>query len=215
MVMEPSDAGEVTDGATTVGPIAYGQLAPGEDLSGKLVTEVRGHAEAAAAAWGAELLLIDGPPGVGCPATASITNTELLVAVAEPTISGVHDLRRLIGLARRLNVPVAVVLNKADLSEEGATMLRDLAAAEALEIVGEIPFDPSLAGVLERLASCRSRAKPGAPATRRGSGSGRRSRRCSPERLRYNPRTGARGVRSDDGSRAYRAGCPADPGGCR
>ena len=163
IVMVPSDAGEVTDGATTVGPIAYGQLAPGEDLSGKLVTEVRGRAETAAAAWGAELLLIDGPPGVGCPATASITNTELLVAVAEPTVSGVHDLRRLVGLARRLNVPVTVVLNKADLSAEGASQLRELVASERLEMIGEIPFDPLLAGVLERLASCRARAKPEGP----------------------------------------------------
>jgi MinD superfamily P-loop ATPase len=157
--MVPSEAGEVLTGATTVGPIAFGRLTPGEDLSGKLVTEVRGRAEAAASAWGADLLLIDGPPGIGCPATASITNTDLLVAVTEPTVSAAHDLRRLIALARRLTVPVVAVLNKADLAAEGAERVRELLTTEHIELLGEVPFDPALAHVLDDLAACRSRAR--------------------------------------------------------
>lgn len=166
LTMVPSEAGHVVDGATVVGPIAFGELVPGQDLSGKLVTEVRGHAEVAGKDWGAELVLIDGPPGVGCPATASIADTDLVVAVAEPTVSGVHDLRRLIGLARRLGVPVVVIVNKADLSDEGAQHLRELLEAEQVALIGEIPYDPELAGVLGRLADCRSRAKPDGPGYR-------------------------------------------------
>ncbi|HSQ21384.1 MAG TPA: 4Fe-4S binding protein [Coriobacteriia bacterium] len=150
--MEPSQAGEVCSADTSVGAMVFGRLAPGEDLSGKLVTEVRTRAARVAEERGASLMLIDGPPGVGCPAIASVTGADLLVAVAEPTISGEHDLRRLVLLARRLGTPVAVVLNKADLSHSGAERIRALAAAEGLPLLGDVPFDPDLAGALERLA---------------------------------------------------------------
>ncbi len=151
--MHSQQAGEVVSATTSVGPMVFGQLAPGEDLSGKLVTEVRSRAAAAADETAADLLLLDGPPGVGCPAIASITNTDLLVAVTEPTLSGEHDLMRLVLLARRLTVPVVVVLNKADLSGPGAERIRSRVAAEGVPLVGEIPFDPELAGLLAALAS--------------------------------------------------------------
>jgi len=151
--MQKKSAGEVFSGTSAVGPVSFGQLGPGEDLSGKLVTEVRSRAKAMAEESDAELLLIDGPPGVGCPVIASITNTDLLVAVTEPTLSGESDLLRLVMLARRLGVDVAVVLNKADLSARGAERIRRRVASEGLDLLGEIPFDPTLASVLERLAS--------------------------------------------------------------
>jgi MinD superfamily P-loop ATPase len=154
--MQKKSAGEVFAGTSAVGPVSFGQLGPGEDLSGKLVTEVRSRAKTMAEESDAELLLIDGPPGVGCPVIASITNTDLLVAVTEPTLSGESDLLRLVALARRLNVKVAVVLNKADLSERGAERIRARVAAEGLELLGEIPFDPTLASVLQRLATGES-----------------------------------------------------------
>jgi MinD superfamily P-loop ATPase len=168
--MEPTQAGEVFAAETVTGPMAFGQLLPGEDLSGKLVTEVRARAMSLAEAHGSSLMLIDGPPGVGCPAIASITNTELLVAVTEPTISGEHDLVRLVALARRLGVPVVVVLNKSDLSSAGALRVRERVAAEGLDMLGEIPFDPQLAGLLEDLAGGREpagAAGPGVDAARR------------------------------------------------
>jgi len=145
----PSQAGEVCRSSTTVGPMAFGRLAPGEDLSGKLVTEVRTRAEEAAAASGAAALLIDGPPGVGCPATAAIANTDVLVAVTEPTVSGAHDLARLIALAHRLRVPVAVVLNKADLSASGAARIRALVREEGLELIAEVPYDAGAARLFD------------------------------------------------------------------
>jgi len=146
-------AGRVVEAVSTAGPMVYGELEPGEDLSGKLVTEVRGAAVRIAEAGGVQTVLVDGPPGVGCPVTASVTNADLLVAVAEPTISGEHDLERLVELARRLKVRVAVVLNKADLSASGADRIRGLAARGGLPLIGEIPFDEALARTLHELAA--------------------------------------------------------------
>lgn len=153
IVMVSTIAGKVVTAASAVGPVVYGELEPGEDLSGKLVTEVRGVALEIAKLDGAHLLLVDGPPGVGCPVIASVTNTDLVVGVAEPTVSGEHDLARLVALARRLGVRVAVVLNKADLSVDGAERIRQLAHIEGTPLVGEIPFDNALARTLEALAA--------------------------------------------------------------
>jgi len=153
ITMHERTAGQVFSGTSAVGPISFGQLGPGEDLSGKLVTEVRTRAKAMAEETGADLLLVDGPPGIGCPVIAAITNTDLLVAVTEPTLSGESDLLRLIALARRLGVSVAVVLNKADLSARGAGRIRQMVADEGLALIGEIPFDPTLASALDRLAA--------------------------------------------------------------
>lgn len=166
ITMHDKSAGEVFAGTSAVGPVSFGQLGPGEDLSGKLVTEVRSRAKAMAEESDAELLLIDGPPGIGCPVIAAITNTDILVAVTEPTLSGESDLLRLVMLARRLGVKVAVVLNKADLSARGAERIRQMVARESLELLGEIPFDPTLASALERMATgevggSREEATPG------------------------------------------------------
>lgn len=150
--MEQVQGGEVCSASSAAGPIAFGNLYPGEDLSGKLVTEVRTCSDALAESTGARVTLIDGPPGVGCPAIASITNTDFLVGVTEPTVSGEHDLLRLVALARRLGVPMAVVLNKADLSASGAERIRAAACGAGLEVIAEIPFDPAFGQALVRLA---------------------------------------------------------------
>ena len=116
------------------------------------MTEVRERATALADDASAKLLLIDGPPGVGCPVIAATTNTDLVVAVAEPTLSGEHDLERLIDLAGRFDIPVAVLLNKADLSAEGAARIREVCARRGLPLLGEVPFDERMARVLDGMA---------------------------------------------------------------
>jgi MinD superfamily P-loop ATPase len=156
--------GEVCTGRSEVGPAAFGQLGPGQDLSGRLVTEVRRLASDAADHHDAGLLLIDGPPGIGCPLIAAVANTDLIVAVTEPSVSGAHDLLRLVELARRFNLPVRVVLNKADLAEQGAEGIRDLCRTHSLPIVAEVPFDPAVAGMLEMLARGGSIAEARSPA---------------------------------------------------
>lgn len=163
ITMERSQAGDVIVAETAIGSMVYGRLVPGEDLSGKLVTEVRQQADAQAADRGITRMWIDGPPGVGCPAIAAITGTDLVVGVTEPTISGEHDLMRLVTLARRFSIPVAVVLNKADLSVPGAQRLRDRVSAEGLELIAEIPYDPAIAVIPERLASGELTVYPESP----------------------------------------------------
>jgi MinD superfamily P-loop ATPase len=152
IAMKPSTVGEACRGQSDIGPIAFGQLGPGEDLSGRLVTEVRRLAADAAEGSDAQLVLIDGPPGVGCPLISAVASTDLLVAVAEPSVSGAHDLGRLADLAARVNVPLAVLLNKADLSREGAEGIRVLCRSRGLDLIAEVPFDEAGASFLAALA---------------------------------------------------------------
>jgi len=152
VTMVPASVGQACRGVCSVGPIAFGQLGPGQDLSGRLVTEVRRLGLEAAREHRAEVLFIDGPPGTGCPLIAALSSTDLVVGVAEPTLSGVHDLGRLADLAARFRIPVRVILNKADLSESGARKLRDFCKKRALPLLAEIPFDRDFAGSLQALA---------------------------------------------------------------
>jgi len=148
----PHQAGEILVGEGPAGPIVFGRLQPGEDLSGKLVTGVRERADEIANERDTELIVVDGPPGVGCPAIASVTGADGVLVVTEPTLSGEHDLRRLVGLADQLQVPVKVVLNKADLSATGAERIRAAGRDLGLELVGEVAFDAELPSALEAVA---------------------------------------------------------------
>lgn len=152
VTMVQTSIGKACRGQSAIGAMAHGQLDPGQDLSGRLVTEVRRLGVEAAQEHGAEILLVDGPPGTGCPLIAAITNVDLLLAVTEPTLSGVHDLVRLVGLADRFGTPVGVVLNKADLSERGAEEVRQACASSGLPLWAEIPFAPDFAEALQSMA---------------------------------------------------------------
>lgn len=149
-------AGEVVAGRHGSGPIVFGLLQPGHDLSGKLVTSVRERAAVLAATDDADLLVIDGPPGVGCPAIAAMNGVDAVLAVTEPTLSGERDLRRLVELAQRLRVPVAVVLNKADLSSGGTARIRRTCGALGLALLAELPYDAGLPAALEQVAQGRT-----------------------------------------------------------
>ncbi len=101
---------------TPYGPMVHARLGIGEENSGKLVTEVRRLAGRLADRTSAPLVLADGPPGVGCPVIASITDLDQVLVVTEPTVSGVHDLERVLDLAAHFRVPAGVIINKADLN---------------------------------------------------------------------------------------------------
>jgi len=160
--MEPASAGKVCTARSGDTPIAFGQLTPGEDLSGRLVSEVRKRAVMQAKDADADLILIDGPPGIGCPTIAAIADIDLLVAVTEPTVSGEHDLSRLLELSSRFDLDQVVVLNKADLSAEGSKRIRDFCASAGVELLAELPFDNALAAA--RLAGGTSASSEDSPA---------------------------------------------------
>jgi len=126
---------------TRHGSMVHARLIPGAENSGKLVTLVREEARKLAETQGADLLLVDGPPGIGCPVTATITGADLVLAVTEPGVSGFHDLQRLLDLAAHFKVPVAVCINKADINPAFTEKIKDECRRRGLSVVGELPFD--------------------------------------------------------------------------
>jgi MinD superfamily P-loop ATPase len=124
------------------GPMAHARLGIGEENSGKLVTEVRRQAAELAGRHEAELTLSDGPPGVGCPVISAVTGLDRLVIVTEPTVSGAHDLKRVLKLSGHFRVPAQVVINKSDLNPEQTGRIKALAAQAGAPCIGEVPFDP-------------------------------------------------------------------------
>ncbi|MGC8787255.1 MAG: ATP-binding protein, partial [Anaerolineae bacterium] len=114
--MEEKRAGQWYRSQTRLGPLFHARLFAGQENSGKLVTLVRQKALLWARDNGAYLLLIDGPPGIGCPVIAASTGVDIALVVTEPTIAGVHDLERVLSTTTHFRVPALVLINKADLN---------------------------------------------------------------------------------------------------
>jgi MinD superfamily P-loop ATPase len=142
--LAPADGGEWFVSDTRFGPLVHARLRPGQGNSGKLAALVREQARAAARAAGRQLLLIDGPPGVGCSVMASLTGASMLLAVTEPTPSGEHDLERVLALARYFDIPAFVCVNKHDLNPAMTARIECRAAELGATIAGRIPYDPAV-----------------------------------------------------------------------
>lgn len=127
---------------TRFGPMLHAQLGVGAENSGKLVTLLRRQARETATADGIDLMLTDGPPGIGCAVIASLSGAEHVVYVTEPTVSGLHDLQRVAELAASFAVPGSVVINKADIYPDKAEQIRQYARDHRLQALGDIPYDP-------------------------------------------------------------------------
>lgn len=127
---------------TRFGPLVHARLGIAEENSGKLVTLVRQKARKLAETQGLELILTDGPPGVGCPVIASIGGASAVLIVTEPTVSGKHDMVRVADLAAHFNVPGVVCINKYDLNPEQGQIIEQIAEDKGLKVLGRIPFDP-------------------------------------------------------------------------
>ncbi|MBN1423203.1 ATP-binding protein [Candidatus Fermentibacteria bacterium] len=126
---------------TDLGAMVHAQLGIAEENSGRLVTQVRTRAGELATELKQARLLGDGPPGTGCPVIASVSGTDLVLIVTEPTVSGVHDMERVLQLAAHFGVPSAIVINKADLNANQARRIEEIAAAHGSSVLGRIPFD--------------------------------------------------------------------------
>lgn len=133
---------------TPFGPLVDARLEPGEGNSGKLVSRVRSRARELALERGAHLIISDGPPGIGCPVISALSGTHLAVAVTEPSLSAVHDLRRLLEVTRHFRVTVAVVVNRFDLDWTLAADLERRCLDEGVEVLGRVPYDPAVARAL-------------------------------------------------------------------
>lgn len=128
---------------TRFGPMVHARLGIAEENSGKLVTLVRKEARQLAEARGIDLIITDGPPGVGCPVIASVGGATSVLIVAEPTVSGIHDMARAIELCRHFKVPVMVCINKYDLNPQNSAKIETMAREGELPVVGRVPFDPA------------------------------------------------------------------------
>ena len=124
------------------GPMIHARLGIAEENSGKLVTLVRREARSLAEKEGMELILTDGPPGIGCPVIASIGGASALLIVTEPTVSGKHDMERVSLLAAHFKVPALVCVNKFDLNLAQTREIEDFSNKKGMRVVGRIPFDP-------------------------------------------------------------------------
>jgi MinD superfamily P-loop ATPase len=127
---------------TRFGPMVHARLGIAEENSGKLVSLVRQQASELAKKKGIDLIITDGPPGVGCPVIAAVGGATSALIVTEPTVSGIHDMERAIALCRHFKVPVMVCINKYDLNTENSAKIETLAREGNLPIVGRVPFDP-------------------------------------------------------------------------
>ncbi|OPZ31449.1 MAG: Electron transport complex subunit RsxB [Lentisphaerae bacterium ADurb.BinA184] len=119
-------------------------LNPGGENSGKLVSKVRETARQVAAERRRELILVDGPPGVGCPVIASLTGASQVLIVTEPTLSGAHDLRRVMELAAHFRIPAAVCVNKWDLNPDMTARIEAETQAAGGVVAGRIRYDRSV-----------------------------------------------------------------------
>ena len=134
--------GELFVSETRCGPMVHARLGIAQDNSGKLVTLTRKEARDLAKNRGLGLILTDGPPGLACPVIASIAGATAVLIVTEPTISGHHDMDRVVELANHFEIPASICVNKYDLNPDMTRVIEQYAKERGLAVLGKIPFDP-------------------------------------------------------------------------
>jgi len=145
---------------TRFGTMIHAHLIPGEEASGKLVTMVRELAHEVAESEHKDLVLIDGSPGIGCPVIASITGADLALIMTEPTLSGVHDLERIVGVTLHFGVETLVCINKYDLNLEVTEQIERWCREMGIGMAEKLPFDP---GVVDAMVSRKTVIEFGGP----------------------------------------------------
>lgn len=144
IAMEPRVSGEWFVSRTRYGPFVHARLGIAQENSGKLVTEVRKRAREIGEREGRELLIMDGSPGIGCPVIASLSGTDLALIVTEPTPAGVHDMERVVALARHFKIEAVCAVNKFDLNPANTERIASRCAAQGIPLVGRVPFDEAV-----------------------------------------------------------------------
>lgn len=134
-------SGHMFRSETKYGAMSHAKLLPGEGNSGKLVTSVREQGKELAERTGQDLILIDGSPGIGCPVIATVAGLKMGIVVTEPTLSGIHDMKRVLELMHRFNVKSTVIINKFDINRQNTRDIERYCQEHDIEILGHIPFD--------------------------------------------------------------------------
>jgi MinD superfamily P-loop ATPase len=139
--MVPNNKSRLYSGNFRNGKIVYGRLAPGEENSGRLVNIVREKAKYVLEEDEFEHIILDGPPGIGCPVISTITGVDKVIIVTEPTISGLSDMKRAIEIVNKFNIKPSVIINKCDLNSSMTTEIRNWCSKNSIYIAGILPFD--------------------------------------------------------------------------
>jgi len=142
--METSISGKWFVSSTKYGPFVHARLGTGEENSGKMVAEVRKKAKEIAERNALDFVIVDGPPGIGCPVIASLSGTDLALVVTEPTLSGIHDMERVIGVSTHFRTQAACCINKFDLNLRMTRQIEEWCDENSVPLVGKIPFDEAV-----------------------------------------------------------------------
>jgi len=149
--MEQQTVGEWYRSKTAYGTMLHARLIPGAENSGNLVTMVKHQAKLAAESEDKMLLLVDGPPGIGCPVISAISGASLAVLVTEPTYSGIHDLKRVYQTTEHFKVKSVIVINKEDINSERVKEIDSFASSNHIPVIGRIPFSREIMEAQMRL----------------------------------------------------------------
>ncbi len=141
ITMKDNMAGYMFVSDTKYGPLVHARLGIAQENSGKLVASVRQRAKKVAAENNAEYIICDGPPGIGCPVVSSLSGANMALLIIEPTLSGIHDMERIIGVCHHFNVPAVVCVNKYDINEENTQEIERYCASQNVEVLAKVPFD--------------------------------------------------------------------------
>ncbi|MBN1367385.1 MAG: P-loop NTPase [Dehalococcoidales bacterium] len=141
ITMKENLSGHLFVSDTKYGPLIHAKLGIAQENSGKLVSQVRQQAKKIAMEQILDYIISDGPPGIGCPVISSLSGANLALLVTEPTLSGMHDLERVIDVCRHFGVPAVVCINKYDINEDNTTSIEKYCAERDIPIAAKIPFD--------------------------------------------------------------------------
>jgi MinD superfamily P-loop ATPase len=141
ITMKDNLAGKWFISDTRYGPLVHAKLGIAQENSGKLVAVVRQKAKQIADEGNYDLIITDGPPGIGCPVISSLTGSSLALLVTEPTLSGIHDLERVLGVCQHFQVPAVVCINKYDINETNSHNIEQYCSSHGIEVLLKIHFD--------------------------------------------------------------------------
>jgi len=141
IAMQENLAGHWFISETRHGPLVHARLGIAQENSGKLVALVRQQAKQIAEKQGFDYIITDGPPGIGCPVISSLSGANLALLVTEPTLSGIHDLERVLGTCDHFGIPAVVCINKYDINEENTRQIESYCFDQGVEVAAKIPFD--------------------------------------------------------------------------
>ena len=135
---------------TKYGPLAHAKLGIAQENSGKLVALVRQQAKLIAEREGLDYIISDGPPGIGCPVISSLSGANLALLVTEPTLSGIHDLERVLGVCHHFGIPALICINKYDINEDNTRQIESYCLGQGIKVAAKIPFDNVVTEALVR-----------------------------------------------------------------